>query len=336
MIKLYKILEGKLSPVQKGRLQYEDQIQTWVAERPELLGIDLLIIGREVETDYGGWIDLLGLDDEGNLALIELKRDRTPRDVIAQALDYASWVDKLSTREIHELASKYLGKSLEQAFQEHFKASLPDSLNESHTIYIVASSFDASSERIVRYLYEAHNVAINTAFFTVFDDGGQMLLATDWLLDQSDVIEKSERKAKKWTADDLQRLAEVNKIAELVRICRHMSDDAKEQPSDAFGGSFRYWFKDRMVFGVNVSGGRRRPSAGELDVWIPALRFAETTSIPEQQLRDTLKAQFGAMEAGTTDCVVRLKTAEQANGLMKFIKNCIHGIKDVPTAIAAE
>jgi RecB family endonuclease NucS len=38
---------------------------------------------------------VLGLDSEGVLHILELKRDRTPRDVVAQALDYASWVQEL-------------------------------------------------------------------------------------------------------------------------------------------------------------------------------------------------------------------------------------------------
>jgi hypothetical protein len=64
-------------------------------------------------------------------------------------------------------------------------------LNENHTMVIIASAFDASSQRIVRYLSEEHEIAINTAFFTVFEDDGQTLLTTDWLLDQSEVAERS-------------------------------------------------------------------------------------------------------------------------------------------------
>jgi hypothetical protein len=53
-----------------------------------------------------------------------------------------------------------------------------------------------SSQRIVRYLSETHDIAINTAFFSVFEEGGQTFLTTDWLLDQSEVTERSEAKAK--------------------------------------------------------------------------------------------------------------------------------------------
>ena len=43
----------------------------------------------------GGRIDLLAIAPDASLVLIDLKRDRTPREVVAQALDYASWVEQL-------------------------------------------------------------------------------------------------------------------------------------------------------------------------------------------------------------------------------------------------
>ena len=69
-------------------------------------------------SEFGGRIDILALDREGNIVVVECKRDRTPRDIIAQILDYASWVSKLSTREVHEIAQAKLNKRLEVAFQE--------------------------------------------------------------------------------------------------------------------------------------------------------------------------------------------------------------------------
>jgi len=196
MTRLYKLSNNTPVQVTAGKLANENMIHNWIAERPELLGLDLLIIGREVVAPDRGRVDLLGIDEEGNLAILELKRDRTPREILAQVLDYASWVVTLSTREVHEIALKYLKKDLEGAFRERFDIALPETLNESHTMVIIASKFDSSSQRIVRYLSETYDIAINTAFFSVFDDEGKTLLATDWLLDQSEVVERSETKAK--------------------------------------------------------------------------------------------------------------------------------------------
>jgi hypothetical protein len=196
MTRLYKLSDNAPVQVASSKLANENMIQNWIAERPELLGLDLLIIGREVVAPDRGRIDLLGIDEEGNLSILELKRDRTPRDVIAQALDYASWIVTLSTRAVHEIAVKHLKRDLEAAFRERFDTALPETLNASHTIVIIASKFDPSSQRIVRYLSETYDIAINTAFFTVFEDDGKTLLATDWLLDQSEVVERSEAKAK--------------------------------------------------------------------------------------------------------------------------------------------
>jgi RecB family endonuclease NucS len=59
---------------------------------PSMLGIDVLLVGRQVTTASYGRIDLLAIDDEANLVVLELKRNKTPREIVAQALDYASWV----------------------------------------------------------------------------------------------------------------------------------------------------------------------------------------------------------------------------------------------------
>ena len=47
------------------------------------------------------------------------------------------------------------------------------------------------AHRIVRCLAEQHDIAINTALFTIFDKDRKKLLSTDCLLDQSEVLERS-------------------------------------------------------------------------------------------------------------------------------------------------
>ena len=74
---------------------------------PITLNGPLLIIGRQVPTDLGKSIDLLGVDREGNVVVVELKRDRTPRDVVAQALEYAAFAAKLDAGALEGILGEY-------------------------------------------------------------------------------------------------------------------------------------------------------------------------------------------------------------------------------------
>lgn len=196
MTSLYGIVGDKLRPATRKPLNKESLIEDWVAADPSLLGLDALIIGRQVPTDHGKFIDLLAMDATGALVIIELKKDRTPREIVAQVLDYASWVRTLTTPEIYERAEKFLNKRLVTAYREHFGEMIPEQLNASHSMLIVASELDPASRRIVEYLSEEHGVAINTVFFNVFEANGQEWLTTDFLLDQEEVEERSERKVR--------------------------------------------------------------------------------------------------------------------------------------------
>ena len=199
MTKLYRITDNKLTPLARSRLANEATLQDWVADDPSKVGLDVLVIGREVAIENGGRIDILAINREGDLSIIELKRDRTPRDVIAQILDYASWVATLDTVSVQDIALHQLGKPLAEAFNERFDDALPEIINGSHNMIIVASEFDASSDRIVKYLVDEHSVPINTAFFTIFEEDGQQFLTADWLMDQEQVVERAERRKRPWT-----------------------------------------------------------------------------------------------------------------------------------------
>ena len=50
----------------------------------------------ERQPSHGKRLDLLAIDDQALLHAIELKRDQTPREVVAQALEYGWWVRTLT------------------------------------------------------------------------------------------------------------------------------------------------------------------------------------------------------------------------------------------------
>jgi len=186
---VWRIHDERLEPLQRAKLDQEARLEKWVAADPDLLGLDILVIGQQVTTSFGGRIDLLGIDDEGDLVVIELKRGKTPRDIVAQVLDYASWVDGLGHNDVDQVAMGYLNKSLGAAFSEHFGAPLPESINGSQQLVIVAAELDDASERITEFLASRHGIDINVVFFNVFEHDGRELLARSWLLDPEKMVE---------------------------------------------------------------------------------------------------------------------------------------------------
>jgi hypothetical protein len=90
----------------------EDVLEFWLENNPAYILEDenVLIIGRQVPTNLGSIIDLLGIDREGNVVVIELKRDRTPRETIAQILEYASFVERLSYSQLEHIFRDYCGE----------------------------------------------------------------------------------------------------------------------------------------------------------------------------------------------------------------------------------
>jgi hypothetical protein len=168
----------------ESSLGKEQLLEAMIVAAPSLLSEEWMLIGRQEDTGHGGRIDLLAIAPDASLVLIELKRDRTPREVVAQALDYAAWVEKLGAAEIASIYDRFApGRSLADDFRKRFGQDLDEqSLNESHQIIVVAASLDDSSERIVAYLSE-RDVPINVLCFQVFSFGGQQLLSRSWLLD---------------------------------------------------------------------------------------------------------------------------------------------------------
>ncbi len=165
-------------------LPTEKLLEDMIVAAPKMLSDEWMLIGRQESTGVGGIIDLLAVAPDGALVLIELKRDRTPREVVAQALDYASWVEKLKPEDIAAIYSRFAsGKSFAAEFEKNFGLTLDeDLLNQSHQIVIVSSSLDPSTERIVAYL-DNRDVPINVLCFLIFSNGSKQFLSRAWLLD---------------------------------------------------------------------------------------------------------------------------------------------------------
>lgn len=196
-------LGAKVERMQFRPMPSEHRLEEIIAEDIGILDPALLLIGRQVQTSYGKFIDLLAMDADGRLVVIELKRDRTPREVVAQLLDYGSWIRDLGDEDIASIFESYRRKycatepniSLDEAFCARFRVNeMPEELNERHELVVVAGELDASTERIVTYLSDEYGAAINAVFFRFFQDGAGEYLSRVWLIDPGEaevkVVEK--------------------------------------------------------------------------------------------------------------------------------------------------
>ena len=202
-------MDGDLKRLPSAPMPDEARLEGILEVNLDILGLDLMLVGRQVITDYGKRIDLLAIDADGNLAVIELKRDRTPRDLVAQVLDYGSWIVNLGFDDVLAIhAANDPGTSFEESFSARFGASPPEILNTSHSLVIVAAELDASTERIVEYLGGQFGVPVNVVFFRYFIDESREYLARSWLIQPDEAEAKvrggspGRRKEQPWNGED--------------------------------------------------------------------------------------------------------------------------------------
>lgn len=199
-MKLWRVTENQLVAMPDSRLDEERRLEEWIAKDPAIVGMDIALIGRQVATEFRGKIDLLALDREANCVVLELKRDRTPREVVAQLLDYGSWVRNLGYADLEDIAQRSFKRTVGSIFEETFGEPMPETVNAGHSLVVVASELDDSSERIVSYLSDEYGVSINVAFFTVFSMDDAEVLGRAWLRDPVETMERAEsRKRAPWS-----------------------------------------------------------------------------------------------------------------------------------------
>jgi len=221
--KLWRIDAGSaLREIPRSRLDLESRLEGWLEKDISILDPELLVVGRQVQT-IGGPIDLLCLSRSGDLVVVELKRDKTPREVTAQALDYGSWAKDVSAERITEIAAEYLHGPLDETFARRFSEELPETLGENHRLLIVGSEIDPRSERIIRYLSGTFGVNINAATFRYFKEpDGRELLARVFLIDPTQVEQQNRTKGASkrqpnLSYEELEAIASENGVGDLYR-----------------------------------------------------------------------------------------------------------------------
>ena len=190
-------IDNGLQKVSFSSMEAEKQLESILDKDISIIDPGLMVIGRQVATSFGKFIDLLAIDSEGHLAILELKRDKTPRDVVAQTLDYASWAQGLTYDDIIKIYATYdTTRDFESSFEDTFGTPPPETLNEDHRLLIVAAELDNHTERIVNYLSSNYGVPINAVFFQYFKEGQNEYLSRSWLIDPVQVETQASKVAK--------------------------------------------------------------------------------------------------------------------------------------------
>lgn len=171
-----------------GAVGLEKHLEDWIDADVDIVADDVVIIGRQLRTRWGTVLDLLGVDEDGNLVVMELKRNQTLRETVAQSLEYASWVAKLGYEEVVSLGANRHGSedAFREAFENRFGHPLPEALNALQRVLVVAPNIDDATADVVDYLASTYRVPINAVSFDVFDSPAGRLLVRHYAIEASE------------------------------------------------------------------------------------------------------------------------------------------------------
>lgn len=192
--KIWKVSNDRLSVLSKSNLDLEERIHKWIENDIKIILPDAILLGSKVKTDHSKEIDLLAIDGNGDLIVIELKRGSTPRDVIAQTLDYAAWVSTLKADDINAILQKQgRVETIYELLNENYEDGEEIEINENQKLLIVASDIDAITERVVGYL-SSKGLNINAVTFNYYKDNDTEFIARNFLIKREDLFVSDENK----------------------------------------------------------------------------------------------------------------------------------------------
>ena len=195
--------KGRLVIAPKRELELEKHLENWLENSPEqtLSQEDFLWIGRQTSaTDEDGHLftDLFGVDSKGNLVIVELKKGRTPRDIVAQILDYAAWAEDLSEPQIRKIADGYFAKrdafrekTFDDAFREAFDIPETDELPQLNDgglrLFIVAEEIPSRVARVCRFLRNSHGINVSCVNVSIFQtESHEVVVSTETIVGDED------------------------------------------------------------------------------------------------------------------------------------------------------
>jgi hypothetical protein len=170
----------------------EDDLREWIISDPKsILDEEFLIIGREVAIQrIGDAIDLLGIDRDGNVVVIELKRGSLQGTVDFQGLKYAAYsshwdYDKLRNQ-FEKFRSTNWGRSLYDE-ETRFTEVLDEFCNEDYTlnqdqrILLVGEAIRERLDIVLRWISD-RGIDITVVEFELLADEDRLYLDAEQII----------------------------------------------------------------------------------------------------------------------------------------------------------
>jgi len=194
-MEIYRLDENDLTLLSEKNMDKEKHLEERLvrAESAKVGDVELLYISHQKDTGQGGRFDILGVDDQGDMVIVELKKGAAKREVIAQALEYAS---KIRQAEYEYFQDRYanfirdehdseLSQSLNEAHAQHFDLDEPlepDEFNDDQRLIIIASDMQDNEDllRMADFLREHDIDVVPIEYSWYYDENEDVeLLTTD-------------------------------------------------------------------------------------------------------------------------------------------------------------
>ena len=201
---VFILKDNKLIIAEETTIDSEVDLESWFERNPLALIKDetVLWIGRQTRAqDEEGTLvpDLLGVDSDGNLVIVEFKRGRTPRDVVAQLLEYAAWANELPEEDIHGMTDTYLGepdefkgKTFLKAFHEVFDIPETDNLpplNRKLRLFVIAGDIHPRVARVCRFLRTTYKMDISCIAVSKFQtESNDEIISTETKVGDEEIV----------------------------------------------------------------------------------------------------------------------------------------------------
>tara|TARA_B100000530_G_scaffold317882_1_gene249242 strand:+ start:114 stop:1103 length:990 start_codon:yes stop_codon:yes gene_type:complete len=202
-IRTWEIINDQLTSIDttlaENNRKETEHLEKWLKTQPKILGDNIVIIGEQVQTKSGP-LDYLAIDENGNTIIVELKRSKLPREVIAQSMDYASDVASWEIEKLSEICIKHTGKNLEDTLIENFDNIEIEELtiNLNQRILLVGFGIQESLNRMIEWLSNKYDISINAIILKyVKTSSGNELLSRTVIIPEE--VEKAKSNKKKFT-----------------------------------------------------------------------------------------------------------------------------------------